>query len=185
MTWPSFADILHWLGRYRPRYAVVIAALTAFLLFLPTRALHYFALNDFADHYRAWIALMFGGSALMLLTYPVETAWKWISFKVFCWRSYAKMEEYFGTLGTDELEILARYRESKVNTLLVYDNEIAVAEGLIQKQMLCRMMQREHPRGGLRYSLTNSAIPLVHGPKFQKLFAKHNRDKRNAVPTTR
>lgn len=79
---PWLTAVFNWLGKVSPRYVAVISLLTGVLLLGSDKTLKYFDLDTLAHTRRGIIALIFGASVVLLASYPVSTAGRWIATPV-------------------------------------------------------------------------------------------------------
>lgn len=170
---PGWEKILDWLGKFSPRYAVVLWVGSGFLLWSPARWLEPFALASFAETYRAYIALVFVASTLWVLTFPVQQLWLVGSKHLYVHRKRKQLEHYFLHLGTDQVLILLKYVESGKNSIHFYPTEGAVQD-LVYKGILYRPAQQLTINGQIAYNITQEAARFLEPETFQELLLKNN-----------
>jgi superinfection exclusion protein B len=167
-TWVT--AVLNWLGKFSPRYAVVLVILTGVLLFAPDTFLRYFGVDVFAHAYRGYIFLVFGFSAILTVTYPAEHVGKFVSGRIAKYQYQRHIEENLLNLGSDQIAILSEYAQSGKSTIWIPHDQMALAEDLISKGILNRHAQPDSG-GGFCYTLSSQASRLLRYKKFQEILS--------------
>lgn len=165
------ADLFHWLGHYRPRYAVMVSGVTALLLFSSTKTLARFGLDAFVHDHKAAISLIFVAATVLLLTYPLEYAGKATIGAFRAGGSRHKIKSVFYNLGSDEITVLTKYAESGKSSVRFPLTNGAV-HSLVNKGVLYRPQPQTTAYGEIAYNIVPLAVPHLRYDKFQKAITK-------------
>ena len=168
---PLIDAVLSWIGKFTPRYAVVLGILTALLLFAPAHFLAFFGLVSFTNSYRGYIALVFGFCLFLIATYLVEHVWKLCDEMLSEPRHQRKMEQALQNLGLDQVRVLLQYVESRKNSVHFSRANGAVWD-LVKKGILYPPDEQIDEHGLLAFNLTPLAQKLLRDKKFQDLLVK-------------
>jgi Super-infection exclusion protein B len=171
---PWITAFVNWIGKFNPRYAVVLLILTALLLFVSTHTLAFFGVALFALNYRGYIALMFGFCLFLTATYPVERAWKLLSAVFERHKATKGLERSFESLGTDQIAILVQYVESGKNSIHFSPANGAVQD-LVSRGILYTPQQWMNASGQFAYSLTSPASGFLDYGKFQEMLQRRTK----------
>ena len=157
--------IIKWFSDHlSPRYLIATALITGLLLFLPTHVLGYFGLTLIADKYRGIIALLFFGSALLTVGYPIEIGYRQ-------WSSRRKLRKYLRDLSRGEYRVLRRAWKNEGSAINVIATEGA-AKSLEKKGILWQ--SAEWASKG--YSITDEAYSILREPEFSETFVLDEAD---------
>ena len=131
------AAVIQWIERHLSpqRLSIITVALTAILLFAPGQFLKYFGLDAFAQSHRGIISLFFGGSLILLVSYPVSVAWNLGKKALQDYRYQRQIKKYFESLGSDEIAILLQYAESGKSSIR-FSRTNGCVRGLVDKRIL-------------------------------------------------
>jgi Super-infection exclusion protein B len=172
-TW--ITAVFGWLGNFTPRYSVVLALLSGFLLFAPAPVLAFVGAEGIAHTYRGWIFVVFGFSALLCATYPLEHSGRFLFHWIERKRAPAKMAKCLENLGADQYTILLEYAQSGKHSLPL-GSYSGAARDLVKLGVL--YCPHEMPsRGLIPYNLTPLAIPFLKPARFQRILSKGTKDR--------
>jgi|SRR5208283_168473 len=165
---PWITAFVNWIGKFTPRYAVVLVILTTLLLFAPTHFLAVFGVTGFAHSYRGYIALVFAFCLFLTATYPAEHGWKLLSAAFGRRKAKRNLERSFESLGRDQIAILAQYVESGKNSIHFSPANGAVRD-LVYRGILYVPEQQMNGLGQFAYNVTPQAVGFLQYRKFQDM----------------
>lgn len=163
--------LLQWVGKFSPRYAAMAAFLAGVLLFASDKTLKYFALDTLAHTHRGVVALIFGASVFLLVSYPVSMAGQWIGGKIKDFRYRRTMRRQLENLGSDQVALLLEFVKSGKNTIIIPFQKSAIAQDLVERGILYRPAQIGG-MDGVGYSVMPEAAPFLRYNTFQKIVLK-------------
>jgi Super-infection exclusion protein B len=148
-----------------PRYLIVTAFITGFLLFSPPYVLAYFGLTTIAAKYRGVIAIVFFASALLTITYPIEVEYRDRMSKM-------AIRKYLRDIPGGERNLIRR-------CVLNDGAATAVAQDLgparsLEKQGI--LWQSANMGGHLGFNITPLAYRVLKEPQFVRQFTPEKID---------
>ena len=150
---------IKWLSDHlSPRYLIVLAIITGFLLFSPPSVLGHFGLIPLAVTNRGIIAILFFFSGLLIVGYPVESGYR-------RWEARRKIRKCLGGLTRGEYRLLKRCWQNEGRATNVIADE-GVAKSLEKKGILWQSSER----AAQGFSITDDAYRILKEPKFDQMF---------------
>jgi hypothetical protein len=139
-----------------PRYLVSLSVIAAFFLFGSGKWLKGLGVDEFAKHYRQWIALTFIITSTLFAADRCIAICGWIRYKVLVGKFTKRRLERLHSLTEDEKQILRFYISQQTKTnVLRYDD--GVVQGLESAGVIRRSSTLGTLMEGFAYNITDFA----------------------------
>ena len=139
-----------------PRYLVSLGAIAAFLLFGSDKWLKRLGVDEFAKHYRQWLALVLVVTSVLFLVDRSMAGGGWIRERMLV-RKFTKCRlERLHSLTEDEKQILRFYfaRQTRANVLRAHDG---VVQGLVAAGIIYQSASTGHILDGFAHNINDFA----------------------------
>lgn len=175
---PWVSSTIAWLQKHLSvrMAALLVAMVSAILLFGPADWLKFFALDAIARTYRGWISVGFLVCLCTLALGPIFSVWDSGGKAAHKFWYRRRIRGYMENLKTDEMGILLEYAQTRKSSIR-FSQTNGTVRGLIDKRILYVPQQvGQVMNDSVACNLTAEASDLLRYKKFQEMLTKSSRD---------